>query len=161
MAAAPLILTGISTAVGVIGAIRQGRAAKRAHEYNASIATRNANIARDQATAEANRISRINHLRVGSIIAKIGGAGIRQEGSAIEVLGDIVTQGELDKQNAIYAGELRAIGFTDTANLERSRGDEAVTASYFKAGSALLSGASQGYTQYGDIYGDAKLTRTG
>ncbi len=160
MAAAPLIFAAISTVVSVVGALRQGKSEQASHNYNADLADRDAKIVRQQAIGESERISRENYLRRGKIIAAIGGAGIKQEGSAIDVLGDVVSQGELDKQNAIYAGELRSLGYTDTAYLERRRGEEAVTASRYKAGSALLGGATKGASQYGAIYGESKLTRT-
>jgi len=167
VAALPLIITGVSTAVQVVGALRQGRATESAANYNAAVADRNATVVRQQAGQEAAQIDRTNRLRIGAIRASIGASGGAMEGSAIDVLGDVVAQGELDRQQALYEGELRAIGFEDTSTLERRRGAEAKSASRLRAGSALLSGAAQGYQQYDDIYGGSgegspqKLTREG
>ena len=161
-----LVFTAISTAVSVVGALRQGSAESDTAKYNAQVAMRNAEISRQQAKAEAAQIERTNRLRIGTIIANVGGSGITMEGSALEVLGDVVSQGELDRQQALYRGEIRAIGYEDTSYLERQRSKDARTAGYFRAGSALFKGAAQGYDQYEDIYGGTegepvKLTRAG
>jgi hypothetical protein len=152
-ASLPLVLTAVSTAVKVIGAIRQGKSESRAAEYNAAIAERNATIARQQASQQAAQVARENRMRIGTLRANVGAAGITMEGSPIDVLGDVVSQGELERQNEIYRGEIRALGFEDTASLERMRGSSAKSAGYLRAGTALLSGAAQGYGQYEDIYG--------
>lgn len=148
MAAAPIlpILAGVSTAVSAVGAIKQGRAESRAATYNAQVAEQDAVIARQQAQQEAAQIDRENRMRQGAITAKAGAAGVGMSGSVLDVLGDVVAQGELERQNAIYQGELSARGSNQTATMERKRAKTAKTASYFKAGETLLSGATRTYT---------------
>ena len=160
MAHLPIILAAVSTVVGAVGAIRQGKAAEKAANFNAAVAQRNAQIARSQAKAEATQIDRLNRLRIGSARAAIGASGIQMEGSVIEVLGDVVVQGELERQDAIYRGELRAIGFQDTALLERFKGKEAARAGKLRAATILLKGGSQVATQIGDISGGGETDST-
>lgn len=148
-------MTVASTAVSVIGALRQGRAAQQSANHNAAIADRNAQIARQQAGQEAAQIARENRLRLGAARAKAGASGVTIEGSVVDVLGDLVSQGELTRQQALYRGEIRAMGFADTAGLERARGKGAKSASFFKAGSALLGGATQAGSQYDAAYGES------
>lgn len=153
MAAAVPIFTMISTAVSVVGALRQGKSQQQAAGYNAAVADRNAEVARQQSRQEAAQIDRRNRLRIGAARASVGASGGTAEGSAIDVLGDMVAQGELERQQALYQGELRAMGFQDTASLERARGRDARSAARTRAGTALLSGAGQAYSQYSDLSG--------
>jgi hypothetical protein len=45
----------------------------------------------------------------------------------------------------MYKGELRAMGYTDEANLENTRGKNAMNSAYMKAGSSLLTGFTKGF----------------
>lgn len=148
-AAVPLVLSAVGTAVTVVSAIQQGKAAKRAADYNAQVAQQNAMLAREQAQANARIADRRNRLRLGAIRAAQGASGgAAGEGSVLDVLGDVATQGELEKQQILYSGEVQARGYSNEATLSRMKGKSASAAAKLKAGSALLSGASQGY----DIY---------
>lgn len=156
MAAAVPFIIGASAVVSAIGAIQQGKAAKDAANYNAAIAEQNAAISRSNAAAEAGQIDRENYLRLGAIRAAQGHTGgVSGEGSVLDVLGDVAAQGELEKQQALYQGELAARGYSNTAALDRFSGKAAQRASYFKAGSELLAGGAQAYGA------SQRLTRTG
>lgn len=151
MAMAIPIAMAAAAAISAISAIKQGQAAKAAAKYNAQIAEQNADLARQEAADQAVQQRRENYLRLGAIRAAQGhSGGTGDSGSVLDVLGDAAAQGELERQDIVYRGELKARGFTNTATLEEFSGRNAQTAGYLKAGSALLSGAS-------DVY---KLTRT-
>lgn len=147
MAAAVPYVIAASAAVSAYSAIRQGQAAKAASEYNATVNEQNAALARQEAQENARLIDRENYLRLGAISAAQGKAGgAAGEGSVLDVLGMVAAQGEEERQRVLYAGELRARGFTNTAALDRASGEHAVTSSYLKAGSELLSGGATAYT---------------
>lgn len=132
-----------------VSAISQGNAAKAAGDYNAQIAEQNAAIARQQAEAQARQQDRENYLRLGAIKAAQGHAGGEAgAGSVLDVLGDVAAQGELEKQDILYRGELAARGYMNTAALDRYSGAQAQSASYLKAGSELLSGGAKAYDSY-------------
>lgn len=148
-AAIPYVLAAVSTAVTVVAAVQQGKAAQRAADFNAKVAQDNAMLARQQAQSKARQQDRVNRLRLGAIRAAHGASGgAAGEGSVLDVLGDTAMQGELEKQNILYAGRVQAAGYRNEASLSTAEGKSARAASTLKAGSALLSGASQGY----DIY---------
>lgn len=150
MAAAVPFVIAASAVVGAVSAIQQGNAAKAAADYNATISMQNAGIARSDAQAQATQIERENLLRLGSIRAAQGKAGgAAGAGSILDVLGDVAAQGELDKQFALYEGEQRARGYTNTANLDTFSGKQARTAGYLKAGTELLSGGAKAYAAGG------------
>ena len=144
-----MIVAGVGAAVSAVGAIQQGKAAKAAADYNATVSEQNAQIARNDAAMQATQIERENALRLGAIRAAQGkSGGVANEGSVLDVLGDVAAQGELDRQYAIYQGEQRARGFTNTAQLDRVSGKQAQRAGYLRAGSELLSGGSRAYGSY-------------
>lgn len=147
MAAAIPFIIAASAAVSAISAIRQGQAAKASADYNATINTQNAQISRQEAIDQARQQDRENYLRLGAIRAGQGhSGGTGDAGSVLDVLGDTAAQGELERQNIIYRGELKARGFTNTASLDTASGENAQSASYMKAGSELLGGAADAYT---------------
>ena len=140
--AIPIIMIA-SAAISAYGAIQQGKAAKAAAEFNANVARQNAEIAREDARMQAQQADRETYLRLGAIRAAQGkSGGAAGEGSVLDVLGDTAAQSELEKQNILYRGELRARGETNTALLEMAQGKQAQKAGYLKAGSELLGGAA-------------------
>jgi len=147
-AAIPFIQAGAAV-IGAVNAIQQGRAAKAAADFNATINMQNAEIARSDAAGQAVQIERENALRLGAIRAAQGkSGGAADSGSVLDVLGDQAAQGELERQYAVYQGEQRARGFVNTANLDTASGKAAQKAGYMKAGAELLSGGAKAY----DIY---------
>ena len=137
----------ISAGFSAISAISQGQNAKAAADRNAQINQQNAQIAQQNAADRNAQSARETYMRLGAIRAnqgKSGGAG--DTGSVLDVLGDVAAQGELEKQYSTYQGGLQARGYTNTAGLDSSQGNNAVTSSYFKAGSELLGGASDYYS---------------
>jgi len=138
-----------SAAVGAVGAIQQGKAAKAAADFNATISMQNAEIARADAAMQAGQLDRENYLRLGSIRAAQGKSGGEAgQGSVLDVLGDVAAQGELEKQYALYQGEQRARGYQNTAALDTFSGKQAQKAGYLKAGTELLSGGAKAYGAY-------------
>lgn len=142
------VLSVIGTVVSVIGAIQQGKAAKKAADYNATINLQNAQIARDNAQQQALQQDRQARLRIGAINAGQGKSGGTSEGSVLDVIGDVAGQNELERQNILYGGELTARGYTNTATLDTAQGKQAQQSSYYKAGGELLTGGASTYNQF-------------
>jgi hypothetical protein len=136
------ILMVASAAVAAYGAIQQGKAAKAAASFNEAIGRQNADISRENARVQAAQVDRENFLRLGAIRAAQGASGGTPEGSVLDVLADTARQGEMERQYELYKGEAAARGYTNTASLDALQGREASRASYLRAGTELLSGAS-------------------
>lgn len=143
MAGAPMVLTLVAAGVQAVSSIQQGRAAAAAANTNAAIASRNATIAAQQAKADAEAKQREVDRMLGAARASYGASGVTPEGSPLDVLSSSAALGELDRQNVLYKGRLREIGFQDTAAIETSSASAALTRGMFGAGSALLKGASK------------------
>jgi hypothetical protein len=140
-AALPFIAIGFQ----VFSALSSARAARKEAEYNAAINERNAGIARDQAAADAEAQGRHARMVIGRARAGYGASGVTQEGSPIDVLAMSAANAELDRQNILYRGELRAMGYQDTAALDRSRASAATQRGLEGAASSILTGGSKIY----------------
>jgi hypothetical protein len=163
MAAALPYIAAAGTAFSVIQSIQQGNAAKAAGDYNASIARRNATIAVQQASADAQAKDREKIQRLGAFRAAYGASGVTGEGNAIDIMATNAALFELDKQSIMYRGRLRALGYEDTATLEEIGGKSAQTAGYIGAGAALMSGVNdiREAQQAADIAADRKKRFSG
>src|SRR5258705_343690 len=80
-------------------------------------------------------------LRTGAVTAAAGASGGKQQGSVLDVLGDVGAQNEIQRQDIIYRGALAERGYNNSATLEDVSGQQAERSSYLQAGSELLQGA--------------------
>jgi hypothetical protein len=137
-----MILGGVSTLVSTAGAIQQGQAEREAAEYNAEVMRQGAQASRDKAeydeTIHRERIRRL----LSSQRAEYGASGVDMAGSPLLVLEDTAAQGELDARAIRYGGEVEARQKLSQAEIYEQQGKSAKTASYYKAGSSLLSGGA-------------------
>lgn len=148
MGAALPFLQIAGTVMSVVGALKQGQAQSDAMNFNAQMAGQNAVVARQQAAADEARQRRENLLRAGNLRAGYGASGVTLDGSPLDVLEMAATTGELDAQNVRYKGSLRAIGYENSAALDTAGASNALTSSYYRAGSELLSGGAKAYGSY-------------
>lgn len=158
------ILAAIGTAVSVVGALRQGQAQQNQANYQAGLYEQQAAITDQQAQSErtAARQSeedfrRENALLMGRRRAALGASGVDiSTGSPLLTAEDFASEAELGALRIRAGGEATATRLQQQAGLQRSEaglqrlsGANAVTSSYYRAGSSLLSGA-------GTIYGMTK-----
>ena len=132
----------VGAATGAMGAIQQGKAAKKAAEFNAATQRNQATAARQKAEFDAKR----HRSQVAALLdeQQVGFAkgGVALEGTPLEVMQATAEAGELDAQAILYGGEVQATGYESQATLSILEGNNAKSASYFKAGSTLLTGAA-------------------
>jgi hypothetical protein len=141
--AIPFIMVGMAVLGTVMSAQaqrEQGEAAKDAADYNAGIARRNAQISLDQADRDAEAQGRDARRQLGAMRAGYGAAGITMEGSPLDVLEDTATTAELDRQNILYRGRIRALGFEDEAGLYEMSGENAASSGNSRATATLIGG---------------------
>lgn len=155
--AASLAGSVASTFLGVRGAQQETAANVAAARFNANIALQqvqihkqNAEIARSQARGEAAKVDRLSRIRLGAIRAATGASGgVISEGSSIDILMDVAAQGELERQEALFEGELAvrrealaALGAQQTAGLFGLNEESARRAGGLRAGRELLGGVT-------------------
>jgi hypothetical protein len=155
------VVAVVGAAVSAYGAIKQGQAASAAAEYNAKVSQESAKIALSEADLQAQQIDRTTRQRLGALRANAGASGGTGAGSALDVIGDVAEQSSLEKQYALYQGELKARGFTNTANVELAQGADARSASIYAASSRLLEGGTNAASIYSRTRAGSSLTREG
>ena len=132
------------TAIQVGSSMAQGSAQRKLAYMNADTEMRNAVMAR-QAGTEAGRLTRLTS-REASGAAKVGFAsgGIDvNSGTALDLRRSNEIQYELDALKAEAAGELQAVGYERSAQIQRYQGRLAQRFGYFGAGAAAMSGAAR------------------
>lgn len=152
-AAAPIIIMALGTAVGVAGSIQAGKAQKAQADYNAKVAENDAIAAKQKAEYDAS----IHREKVAKLLstqkALYGKSGVQSSsGSPLLVQNDTVTEGELDAQAILYGGDIEAGRSKSAASLYRMQGKQAKKASYYEAGSTLLTGAAKTMSLYNSTY---------
>lgn len=142
-AAIPLVLTGVSTAVGMAGAMSAGQGQKAAADYSASIKQQQATAAIAESNENARRQNIAAQKQLGGMRAGIGASGIQLEGgSAMDVLGESAQNAALDNLTIKHQGEMKAWALRAGANLDMMKGEQAETAGNFAAAGYLLKGIS-------------------
>lgn len=127
-----------SAAMSAASAIQQGKAASAAANYNAMIQKGEAAQARSEALAQSVQQQRQTVLRLGAARAAVGKSGGTGEGSALDVIGDMAAQGELERQWIMYQGESKARGYDRTATLDQMQGRAAMDAGIMRGAGAAL-----------------------
>jgi hypothetical protein len=132
--------TAASTAFSVLGPLVSMMSQSNAASYNADIASRNATIARQQAEADAAKHRISARKQIGGMKSAYGASGVSSsEGSPLELLEDSAFNAEMDAQNILYSGKLKAMGYQGEARLEKMRSKNAISEGFTRAGTALLT----------------------
>ena len=166
------IISAVSTAFSVIGAISDANSRSDAYEnqaawnnYNATIDRQNADAALQQSASEQGRQNRRARQILGEQRAASLQSGTGAGGSNADLLDQSATLAELDMLNIAYEGQMRARGHEIQAQGEdyssrtnRSNARNARRAGIFSAGRSLLSGfgssgsSSTGSSSTGGVY---------
>lgn len=149
----------ILAAVAVAGSIQQSQQAKAAAKYNQQVAENNAIAARSKAAADAAAQNRQARMKLGAMRANYGASGITMEGSPIEVMAQSAAMAELDRQNILYGGEINAVGFSNTSNLEGARATNIQNSMLLNATSSGLSAYSSAGGSFGGGAGSSIKTQ--
>ena len=141
------IFAGVSMLGGLMGAMgaqAQGQSQAMAQQFNADIAGRNAGLAREAAATDAAMLELQTRMHLGSIRAAYGASGVTAAGSPLDVLEMSVANAERDRQQILYKGELKALGYEDTRTLSLFGADSAKKQAEFSSFSQLLTGVTGG-----------------
>ena len=136
-------LMAVSTAMSAVGAIREGNAADAAARAQAQAAEQQAQAQRNVGQFQVAQERREGRRALGQQIAQLGSQGTALTGQPIDLLADSAKQNELALQAIRFQSEVAARNQENEADLARFRGRQARSAGIFKAGTALLSGATK------------------
>lgn len=124
------------------GQVRQGRAAKKAADFEALQMERQAGAAEAESQAEA-AVSRREGRLVASraiSVASASGASVRDP-TMVNLVADIETESEYNALAALYSGKSQATQLRMGAKARRSEGKAARTAGYIKAATTIFEDA--------------------
>jgi len=143
----------ITSMVGAIGSAqaqaKQGKAQEQWYQYNASVAERDAESARQSAEYEAALKRKEGEKLLGRQRALFGKAGVTFEGSPLMLMEQTASDIEMDALMIERGGKLTEQRYQSEATLSRMQGTAAQKAGYYGAGTTLLTGAGQAATSYG------------
>lgn len=128
------------------GPVLGGMMAKNQADYQAKVATYDAQTANADASNDA--LTQFQHGQqvIGSARAQYGASGVEQDsGSPLDVLQQSARNAELDRQTIIYKGKLRAWGYQEQAQLDKYQGDLAMDSGYLSAASTVLQAGAKAY----------------
>jgi uncharacterized protein YqfA (UPF0365 family) len=130
-----------SAAIGAIGSISQGNAARKSAEYNANVMQRQAETTRSQGLAREEVQRAQARQQIGKQLAAGAESGVGLSGSSLDLLNASMLDSEMDAMNIRYERDLNATGLLNQAALTRADGKAKRNASYLSAAGSLLSGA--------------------
>lgn len=136
--AIPFIMLA-GAAVSAMGAAQAAKATETASLYNAKQNEQNAKLAEEQSRADAARFGVQYRRQEGSMIAEFGTSGLTAEGTE-SVLADSAMNARLDEETIKYKGRIRALGFYNSATLDRFAAETAIDQGELKSASAFLTG---------------------
>ncbi|RJO61609.1 MAG: hypothetical protein C4542_06100 [Dehalococcoidia bacterium] len=143
MGAAVVPLVVGSTALNVLSARQEAKAASAASVYNATIAEQNATLAKQNAEIQEEEARLEARRNLGAATARAAAGGGAIEGSVVDALASQAMFDELSALTVRHRGELEALGFTNTAKLDRANAKNAKTQGKINMASAILSGGAQ------------------
>lgn len=146
VAAIPIILAGVSAAIGAGGAIMSGIAAKNQADTQAKIARQQANQERLNAAANEKEFRDQQSRAMATRRALLGGAGVDpSSGSPLLASEDYAGEVELQALKIRQGGEVGATRLQQQAALYQQSGRDAFAGGLIRGGSLLIGGGSQAY----------------
>ena len=159
MASVAIALAAAGAAVGAFGQLKAGQAQvaeaksqQRVSEYNALIAQREAQAEQHRGVFAQTRQAQEAARQMSALRAGFGAAGVvPTEGAPVAALAEQAAESELEQLLIGYESQLaqeRLMSESELRKMEarafRRRGKAARTASYFRAGTTLLTGFGKG-----------------
>jgi len=142
MSWAYVAISAVAVVASVVGTVVSSDAQRRAANTNADIQEQNAAAARAKSSYDEQRHRESVQKMLSTQRALYGKSGVDMAGSPLLVMEDTAAQGELDALAIRYGGDVASAQQRSAANLSRMQASDYQTAGYLKAGSSLLSGAS-------------------
>lgn len=126
------------------GDILQGNQTGNALRYQASIQQQNAKNALMAAALNANKQQMTTTRTIGAATASYGASGVENNSGSVQaVLGASAANGEMDRQNILYGGQIRAINSENQASMDNYSANNAISAGYFNAVAGVLTAGGQ------------------
>jgi hypothetical protein len=156
------IASAVGTVVSVIGSIQQGQAQQEMANYRAKLAEMRG---KEEFAAGQRRMMqerRRKELALSSLQARAAASGGDTTDPTVVNLGaGLEQEGEFRALTEFYKGENAKRGYQDAAAAARFEGEQAASASLWKAGGTLLSGVGSFASNYDKAFGSGNYYATG
>lgn len=135
----------ISGLVSAAGSLFSGQAQAAADKYNAAVYTRDATQSQINAKVSAGMQEQQIARKTSETRAQFGASGtnVDQSTSPLQVMRDEAQQGELARRLTIFQGQQTSRKYNEAAALERQQASAALDASWWQAGSTVLTTADK------------------
>ena len=158
MCTIPAAIAAVGTAISGAGAVYQGRMAQQnaryqaqLAEYNAKVSENNAIMQKQAADADADTIDRRRKIALAQSQVSYAKSGVViNEGTTLDVLGDMAAEFELDRLNRLHQGEVQSRASMIGAQQDRlnaggllAQGNAAMTAGLISGAGTLAAGGSR------------------
>ena len=155
-------MSTLAIAATATGQITQGIQANRAQQFNAAVSRANAQAIRQSAELDIYRQKKAARKFKGAQIAGYAKAGVRLEGSPLEVLLDSASEAELDMMITDYNARVGIAQTEAEAKQYKRAGKTALMQGLFAGGKTLLTaGVEQGWFKqkpsYANIAGRGRI----
>lgn len=148
MSYASAAMQGTGMLTGAFGDIVQGQTTSDLLNYQATIQGNNATEALQAAKYNSDREAMMAARTTGAAYAGYGAAGVEStSGSVMATMASSAANAELDRQNILYGGEIRAINYENQQSLDSFNADNAVKAGEFNAFASLIGGSGKMISQ--------------
>lgn len=138
---------GIGSAVlGGLGSLMSGIQQSQADSSNAAAYRQQAEQTQAEYGADAAQQARDNTRKLGAAEAAFGAAGVDLQGSPLDVLSDMATEGELSRRLILYKGNVEANKLRTQASIASSSSSSDLLGGIVGAGTTFLT---QGLSFFG------------
>lgn len=133
-------LSMATAALSSLGSLFGGIAKSNAEDYNAKVEGVRAQEAEQEAGAEAQQVAQDNARKLAAAQAAYGAAGVQMQGTPLEVMHDLATQGELSRQLTLYQGSVQANADRQQGALDQQQAQMALAGGFQEGSNTLLTG---------------------
>jgi len=144
-----MIMAAVGTAVSVMGQIQQGKQANKISQYNAAVAQQNAEATRQSYQYQADQKRAESEKTLARQRALYGKAGVELSGTPLDLMAETASEYEMDALMLEREGKLAIYRGGSQSEIDLLTGKSSKTASYYGAGSTLLTGGSSMLNAYG------------
>lgn len=132
------------SAISAVGAVQQGKQAKKMGEFQQAQAMEDAKAEREASADRAEKIRKIGQLQKSSARSALAKSGVVADaGTALTIQSDIIERTESDAVSEILTGENKGRRFEQEGQMARLTGNNAYQSGILGAGKSVLSGGYQ------------------
>lgn len=133
------VAAGVGAVASAWGSIQAGRQQQATAKFNAELETQRARAEMESAAYEEKQVRRERSRLLSRQAALYGKAGVKMEGSPLDVMAETAAESELEALMTRKYGAVKAGQALSQAQIDRFMGRAGAQAGYLRAGTTLLT----------------------